>query len=79
MDSRRFRKTRHTEIVDRARWLGWVMLMMFVLTQIASGAGPSVGAQRRHVPDPAWLGAEAESSLLTMSRVIPIGIESNAG
>jgi len=42
MDSRRFRKTRQTESVDRARWLGWVMLMMFVLTQVAGGAGPSV-------------------------------------
>ena len=79
MDSRRLRKTRQTEIVERARWLGWVMLMMFVLTQIASGAGPSVSAQRPHVPDPSWLGAEAASSLLTMSPLIPIGIESNAG
>jgi hypothetical protein len=39
MDSRRFRKNRASEIVDRARWLGWVMLMMFVLTQVATGAG----------------------------------------
>jgi hypothetical protein len=39
MDSRRFRKNRATEVVERARWLGWVMLMMFVLTQVASGVG----------------------------------------
>jgi hypothetical protein len=37
MDTRRFRKNRAAEMVDRARWLGWVMLMMFVLTQVASG------------------------------------------
>jgi hypothetical protein len=73
MDSRRFRKTRQTEIVDRARWLGWVMLMMFVLTQVASGAGSSVGALRRHVSDRAWLGAEAESSLLTSRESYPSG------
>jgi hypothetical protein len=41
MDSRRFRRNRQIEMVDRARWLGWVMLMMFVLTQVASGTGPS--------------------------------------
>ena len=40
MDSRRFRKNRSTEMVDRARWLGWVMLMMFVLIQVASSASP---------------------------------------
>jgi hypothetical protein len=38
MDTRRFRKNRSSEMLDRARWLGWVMLMMFVLTQVASGA-----------------------------------------
>jgi hypothetical protein len=41
MDSRRFRRNRSSEMLDNARWLGWVMLMMFVLTQVASGAGPS--------------------------------------
>jgi hypothetical protein len=41
MDSRRFRKDRSTEMVARARWLGWVMLMMFVLTQVASGMPPT--------------------------------------
>jgi hypothetical protein len=41
MDTRRFRKSRSSEMVDRARWLGWVMLMMFVLTQVANGAGPA--------------------------------------
>ena len=79
MDSRRFRKTRQTEIVERARWLGWVMLMMFVLTQIASGVGPSVGALWRHGSDRASLGAEAESSPQTLSQVMPIGMDPNAG
>jgi hypothetical protein len=37
MDTRRFRKNRSAEMLDRARWLGWVMLMMFVLTQVARG------------------------------------------
>jgi hypothetical protein len=59
MDSRRFRKNRSTEIVDRARWLGWVMLMMFVLTQVATGAGPSVGNLRPHVSNGARVSAEA--------------------
>jgi hypothetical protein len=38
MDSRRFRKDRSSELVERARLLGWIMLMMFVLTQVASAA-----------------------------------------
>jgi hypothetical protein len=38
MDTRRFRKDSHSHRLAQARWLGWVMLMMFVLVQTATGA-----------------------------------------
>lgn len=40
MDTRRFRKQRLAESFERARWLGWVMLMMFVVVQAAASTGP---------------------------------------
>jgi hypothetical protein len=78
MDTRRFRRNRASEMVDRARWLGWVMLMMFVLTQVASGVGPMVDTLP-HVSNRARVGAEYDSRLLPTWRVISIGAESNAG
>ena len=54
MDSRRFRRNRSAEILDRVRWLGWVMLMMFVLTQIASGTTACVGNAQARLPHRAW-------------------------
>lgn len=38
MDIRRFRNRSQSESVAKFRWLGWVMLMMFVLVQTATGA-----------------------------------------
>jgi hypothetical protein len=36
MDTRRFRAHRHAEKVAQARWLGWALLMMFVLVQVGT-------------------------------------------
>jgi hypothetical protein len=38
MDTRRFRNRSQSQALARMRWLGWVMLMMFVLVQMATGA-----------------------------------------
>lgn len=38
MDTRRFRSDSRAHRLAQARWLGWVMLMMFVLVQSAAGA-----------------------------------------
>jgi hypothetical protein len=43
MDTRRFRKHSQSEALAQFRWLGWVMLMMFVLVQTAPGADTSCG------------------------------------
>jgi hypothetical protein len=79
MDTRRFRKNRSSEMVDRARWLGWVMLMMFVLTQVASGVGPSVANLRPHASNRARVSVESDGRLLPMGRVKSTGAASNAG
>jgi hypothetical protein len=39
MDTRRFLKHSQSQALAQFRWLGWVMLMMFVLVQTATGAG----------------------------------------
>jgi hypothetical protein len=41
MDTRRFRKHPSSEALAQVRWLGWVMIMMFVLVQTAIGATAS--------------------------------------
>ena len=41
MDTRRYLNESRSRTLAQFRWLGWVMLMMFVLVQIAMGAGPS--------------------------------------
>ncbi len=38
MDTRRYRDDSRAHRLAQARWLGWVMLMMFVLVQTATGA-----------------------------------------
>ena len=38
MDTRRFRNHPSSEALAQVRWLGWVMIMMFVLVQTATGA-----------------------------------------
>jgi hypothetical protein len=38
MDTRRFRHHSPSETLAAFRWLGWVMLMMFVLVQTAHAA-----------------------------------------
>jgi hypothetical protein len=40
MDTRRFCKQRLAETLERARLVGWLMLMMFVLLQVAAGTEP---------------------------------------
>jgi hypothetical protein len=39
MDTRRFRQPSPSDAFAAFRWLGWVMLMMFVLVQTAQAAG----------------------------------------
>jgi hypothetical protein len=39
MDTRRFRHPSPSDAFAAFRWLGWVMLMMFVLVQTAQAAG----------------------------------------
>ena len=36
MDTRRLRNHRHSQMLAEARWWGWVLLMMFVLVQVAN-------------------------------------------
>ena len=40
MDTRRFRNHPSSEALAQVRWLGWVMIMMFVLVQTAMGGTP---------------------------------------
>jgi hypothetical protein len=47
MNTRRFRKHTPSETLARVRWFGWVMLMMFVLVQMAMGADPAGGRSER--------------------------------
>ena len=41
MDTRRFRNHPSSEALAQVRWLGWVMIMMFVLVQTATGGTAS--------------------------------------
>jgi hypothetical protein len=41
MDTRRFRERLLSQRVAQFRWLGWVMLMMFTLVQVAQAAAPA--------------------------------------
>lgn len=41
MDTRRFRNHPSSDTLARVRWLGWVMIMMFVLVQTATGSTAS--------------------------------------
>jgi hypothetical protein len=45
MDTRRFRQHSPAEVFAAFRWLGWVMLMMFVLVQAARAAAGGSNAQ----------------------------------
>lgn len=45
MNTRRSRHPSPSEAFAAFRWLGWVMLMMFVLTQSAQTAGRGIKAQ----------------------------------
>ena len=47
MNTRRFRKQSPSERLARVRWLGWVMLMMFVVVQTAMGADTAGGRSER--------------------------------
>jgi len=48
MDTRRFRHHRSpSDALAAFRWLGWVMLMMFVLVQTACAAGSGTTAKAR--------------------------------
>jgi hypothetical protein len=38
MDTRRFLKHSQSQALAQFRWLGWVMLMMFVLVQLRLGS-----------------------------------------
>ena len=40
MDTRRNVNESRSRTLAQFRWLGWVMLMMFVLVQVAMGASP---------------------------------------
>jgi hypothetical protein len=42
MDTRRFRKHLSSDRLAQFRWLGWVMLMMFTLVQVAQAAMSSL-------------------------------------
>ena len=41
MDTRRFRNHPSSEALAQVRWLGWVMIVMFVLVQTATGGTAS--------------------------------------
>ena len=41
MDTRRFRNHPSSEALAQVRWLGWVMIMMFVLVQTATSGTAS--------------------------------------
>jgi hypothetical protein len=43
MDTRRYVNESRSRTLAQFRWLGWVMLMMFVLVQVAVGASRSGG------------------------------------
>ena len=43
MNTRRYLNESRSRTLAQFRWLGWVMLMMFVLVQIARGASPIGG------------------------------------
>ena len=47
MDTRRFQKHSRSRALAQFRWLGWVMLMMFVLVQTAMGADAAGGRSER--------------------------------
>jgi hypothetical protein len=46
MDTRRYLNESRLRALAQFRWLGWVMLMMSVLVQVAMGASPAVGCGR---------------------------------
>ena len=54
MDTRRFRRSSRSDAVAAFRWLGWVMLMMFVLVQtahaVAGGARVQVDSAEPQKP-----------------------------
>jgi hypothetical protein len=45
MDTRRFRRSSQSDAVAAFRWLGWVMLMMFVLVETAHGTAGGARVQ----------------------------------
>lgn len=47
MDTRRFRRPAPADALAAFRWLGWVMLMMFVLVQSAQAGAAGTHAQAR--------------------------------
>ena len=47
MDTRRFRRSSPSDAVAAFRWLGWVMLMMFVLVQTAHADGSGTTTKPR--------------------------------
>jgi hypothetical protein len=51
MDTRRFRNHSRSEAIARVRWFGWVMLMMFVLVQMATGAENEEGLAKSLRPE----------------------------
>ncbi len=63
MDTRRFRHSSRSDAFAAFRWLGWVMLMMFVLAQTAAHpvnnrcfrllTGPGLASALRALPVPA--------------------------
>lgn len=76
MDSRRFRNQSPAETLARVRWLGWVMLMMFVLVQTATGADAAAeNSQRSRLQDsassPAVADFNPETHQVTLKAAVP--------
>jgi hypothetical protein len=60
MDTRRFRKQLQSQTIARVRWFGWVMLMMFVLVQMATGAENRSSVSKSSRPEAASFQGRAE-------------------
>jgi hypothetical protein len=79
MDTRRFRKHRSSEALAQVRWLGWVMIMMFVLVQAATGGTKSRPASRVETSLQGGLAPTRLLSITAAPQGSPAAREGNGG
>jgi hypothetical protein len=67
MNARRSKNHSRSQAIARVRWFGWVMLMMFVLVQMATGAEIEGGPPKSPRPEAAehFVQASAEFDPVT--------------